>query len=99
MDTRFFRQRFNIFRPEQWMTRCGCSHGSLPRWDWIMSEPRFDPRAHRLERLGKLRRVAAASLRHVGSAAALAAHLLCDVIDEFAGLDFCGEIGGNPGDQ
>jgi hypothetical protein len=52
-------------------------------------------------RLGRhaVRRRASTGLRHVGTPAALAADLLGDEVDQFAGLELAGQIGGDAGDQ
>ena len=49
------------------------------------------------QRLGEARRIAAAGHRHVGLAAALAADLLGDEVDELAGLDPADAVGGDAG--
>src|SRR5262245_34619853 len=64
---------------------------------WL--QPLLDPGANRLERLGQRRGVGAAGLRHVGTAAALAADLLRDVIDELARLHLRREVVGDARDQ
>ena len=56
-------------------------------------------RLHRLQRRGQRRRIGAAGLRHVGPAAALAADLLRDVVDELARLHLRREVAGDAGDQ
>src|SRR3954463_6941818 len=65
----------------------------------IASDPLLDPRPDGLQRARQSRGVGAAGLRHVGPAAALAAHLLRHVIHELAGLHPGGEVCRHPGDQ
>src|SRR4051812_5100243 len=63
------------------------------------SDAALDPGLHRLQRARQARWVGAAGLRHVGPAAAFAADLLRDVIDQVAGLHACREIGGDASNQ
>jgi hypothetical protein len=59
----------------------------------ITSGPSFPAVVSQRRRQG--RRSGAAGLRHVGLAAALAADLLGDEVDQLAGLDLAGQVGGD----
>src|SRR5579864_6389432 len=74
--------------------------GAALRRSWrAPSQPLADPVGYRLQRLRQRRGIRAAGLRHVGAAAALAADLLRDVVDELARLHLAGQVVGHAGDQ
>src|SRR5687767_5490884 len=75
---------------------------SLANWIGFKSrdlQPLLDPAVDRLQRHRQRGRIGAAGLRHVRPPASLAPDLLCNMVDEFAGLDASRQVAGDACDQ
>ena len=70
----------------------------MKRQALISSELAFDPGEYRLERTGKIFRLIAAGLRHIGSSATTPAALLGHEVGEIPGTDAFRLSPGHPGD-